>query len=161
MLDAKKKKFVAAILAGANQTHAAKIAGYPEASAYQKGYKLMKDPEIQVALTKKWIKGSDKAISEAVEAMKGENTGENTENSGDLDLNLSQKYDDPIEFLKAAMNNPALDVDQRKDAAKALLPYLHTKKGEGGKKDAKSDAAKKAAARFTQPQPPRLVANNG
>lgn len=161
MLDAKKKKFVAAILAGANQTHAAKIAGYPEASAYQKGYTLMKDPEIQVALTKKWIKGSDKAITDAVHTMHAEYEGENAENNADPCQNLAQKFDDPIEFLKAAMNNPALDVDQRKDAAKALLPYLHTKKGESGKKDAKSDAAKKAAARFQQPQPPRLVANNG
>jgi len=37
----------------------------------------------------------------------------------------------------------------------ALLPYVHTKKGEGGKKDEKADAAKKAGAgKFAAAAPP-------
>lgn len=37
----------------------------------------------------------------------------------------------------------------------ALLPYVHTKKGEGGKKDVKADAAKKAGAgKFSAAAPP-------
>lgn len=154
MLNAKKKKFIAAILGGANQTEAAIIAGYSENRARQTGYDLMQDPEIQGALTKKWLR-ADESVTKV--SLSAENSGENNENSGDI----YQKYDDPIEFLKATMNNTALDVDTRKDAAKALLPYLHSKKGEGGKKDAKSDAAKKAAARFVTPQAPRLAVNNG
>lgn len=154
MLNAKKKKFIAAILGGANQTEAAIIAGYSENRARQTGYDLMKDPEIQGALTKKWLRADETVTKVSISA---ENSGENNENSGDI----YQKYDDPIEFLKATMNNTALDVDTRKDAAKALLPYLHSKKGEGGKKDAKSDSARKAADRFAKVQPPRLAVNNG
>lgn len=41
----------------------------------------------------------------------------------------------------------------------ALLPYSHTKKGDGGKKDGKREAAKKAASgKFASTKPPvRLV----
>jgi hypothetical protein len=47
-------------------------------------------------------------------------------------------------------------------ALTALLPYVHTKKGEGGKKDQRADAAKKAnVGRFTPAAPPRLVAAGG
>ena len=43
----------------------------------------------------------------------------------------------------------------------ALLPYTNTKKGEGGKKDAKGDAAKKAGAgKYAPAAPPKLVVNN-
>lgn len=41
-----------------------------------------------------------------------------------------------------------------------MLPYMHQKKGEGGKKDAKAEAAKKAANKFAIQQPPKLVVNN-
>ena len=47
-------------------------------------------------------------------------------------------------------------------ALTALLPYVHSKKGEGGKKDQRADAAKKAnVGRFTPAAPPRLVAAGG
>lgn len=46
-------------------------------------------------------------------------------------------------------------------ALTALLPYVHSKKGEGGKKDQRNDAAKKVAGRFTPAAPPRLVAAGG
>ena len=47
-------------------------------------------------------------------------------------------------------------------ALTALLPYVHTKKGEGGKKDQRAEAAKKAGVgRFTPSAPPRLVAAGG
>jgi phage terminase small subunit len=43
----------------------------------------------------------------------------------------------------------------------ALLPYVHVKRGEGGKKDAAVDRAKKAATgRFAPKAPPRLVVDN-
>jgi hypothetical protein len=56
-------------------------------------------------------------------------------------------YDDPLQFLMAVMNNTGEDIDVRKDAAKAMLPYIHPKKGETGKKDAKNAAAKVPLAR--------------
>lgn len=47
-------------------------------------------------------------------------------------------------------------------AAIAAVQYTHAKRGEGGRKDAAADAAKKAAkGRFAPKAPPRLVVNNG
>ncbi|MGJ7497474.1 hypothetical protein ACSFA8_20700 [Variovorax sp. RT4R15] len=44
---------------------------------------------------------------------------------------------------------------QQFKALTALLPYVHTKKGDGGKKDAQGDAAKKAGAgKFAAAAPP-------
>lgn len=53
---------------------------------------------------------------------------------------------------------PANNIQVR--AAIAAVQYTHIKKGEGGKKDAKNDAAEKVAGRFGPRQPPRLVVNN-
>ncbi|GGY77259.1 hypothetical protein ACFFTM_10040 [Pseudoduganella plicata] len=61
---------------------------------------------------------------------------------------------DPLEFLTAVMNDPATDIKIRTDAAKAMLPFKHQKLGEGGKKDAKGEAAKKAANKFASTPPP-------
>lgn len=67
-------------------------------------------------------------------------------------------YDDPIDLLKAEMNNPRLDPKVRIQAATALLPYVHPKMGESGKKDKADDAARDAASGRFQPQPaPQLT----
>ena len=71
-------------------------------------------------------------------------------------------HKDPKIFLLALMNDLEADVKLRADAAKALLPFMHQKIGEGGKKDAKQDAAKKVGAgKFGASAPPRLVSNRG
>lgn len=54
-------------------------------------------------------------------------------------------HKDPKVFLLALMNDLEADVKLRADAAKALMPFMHTKLGEGGKKDAKQAAAEKAS----------------
>lgn len=54
--------------------------------------------------------------------------------------------EDPMQWLLAAMKNPALDDKLRIDAAKALLPFLHAKKADAGVKDEKAERAKKAGA---------------
>lgn len=68
---------------------------------------------------------------------------------------------DPKEFLISVMLDPIADARMRMDAAKALMPFVHVKLGEGGKKDEKQAAAKAAGAgRFgAPPSPPRLVAS--
>ena len=49
----------------------------------------------------------------------------------------------------------------RVEAAKTLMPYVHGKVAEQGKKGQKADAAKKAATgRFSQGAPPRLAVDN-
>jgi phage terminase small subunit len=53
-----------------------------------------------------------------------------------------------------------VSVSQQK-ALTALLPYVHTKRGEGGKKEQKQEAAAKVAGRFAAAQPPKLAAVGG
>jgi phage terminase small subunit len=43
----------------------------------------------------------------------------------------------------------------------ALLPYVHKKQGEGGKKEQRQSDAKKVAGRFAAAAPPRLAAVGG
>ena len=65
-------------------------------------------------------------------------------------------YDDPMELLKAEMNNPLLDIKTRITAATALLPYTHQKKGESGKKEQAGEAARNVAnGRFKPMAPPQ------
>lgn len=50
---------------------------------------------------------------------------------------------------------------QQLKALLALLPYAHTKKGEGGKKEQKQAQAEKVASRFAPVSPPKLAAVGG
>ena len=71
-------------------------------------------------------------------------------------------HKDPKIFLLALMNDLEADVKLRADAAKALMPFMHNKLGEGGKKDQAQDAAKKVAGgKFAAAAPPKLVAAGG
>ena len=76
-------------------------------------------------------------------------------------LPLSVQYDDPLAFLKAVMNDAGSEAKIRVDAAKALMPFVHQKLGEGGKKEQQKEAAHKAAGRFSPAPPPKLVAAGG
>lgn len=70
-------------------------------------------------------------------------------------------HSDPKVFLFALMNDLAADVKIRADAAKALMPYIHHKVGEIGKKEERANAAKKASGgKFAASAPPKLVVNN-
>lgn len=71
---------------------------------------------------------------------------------------LRQTYTDPLDFLMAVMNDPAMPVLARQDAAKSLMPFKHARKGEGGKKDEKDSKAKAAAGKFNVAMPPSLRA---
>lgn len=77
-------------------------------------------------------------------------------------LQLSAMYDDPEKFLRAVMNDSGTDAKLRVDAAKALMPFVHPKKGESsGKKEQGAAAAKAAASgKFGVRQGPRLAVNN-
>ena len=67
----------------------------------------------------------------------------------------------PLDFLLEVMRNPEEDKGRRMQAATLAAPYCHPKKGESGKKDEKSAAAKKVASKFAPAAPPRLAAANG
>lgn len=67
----------------------------------------------------------------------------------------------PLEFLLSVMNDPQNELRERVDAAKTAAQYCHLKKGDGGIKDERQEAAKKAGAgKFGASAPPRLVSNN-
>ena len=68
---------------------------------------------------------------------------------------------DPKAFLLRVMSDGEADARMRIDAAKALLPYLYPKQGEGGKKVAQNDAARNVAGRFASAVPPKLAAVGG
>ena len=62
---------------------------------------------------------------------------------------------DPKAFLMGVVADVSIDPRIRIDAAKALLPYLHPKVGEGGKKDARANAAKRVGeGKFAPAAPP-------
>lgn len=61
-------------------------------------------------------------------------------------IEVPSKAGDPQAFLEALMDDVNADPRMRLEAAKALMPFKYAKLGEGGKKDVKQDAAKKAAA---------------
>ena len=64
---------------------------------------------------------------------------------------------DPKEFLLALMQDVTADQRVRADAAKTLMPFMHVKLGEGGKKDEKQRAAQTASAgKFAASAPPKL-----
>ncbi|AVJ17208.1 terminase [Serratia sp. MYb239] len=149
MLTGQKRKFALALMSGSTQTAAAIEAGYSEKSARSKGSQLAKDPGVIAFMEEQ--RGKSAHASPVSDSAAAKNRP--TENV---------TYDDPLDFLKSVMNDPAKDIDTRKDAAKAMLPYIHPKKGEGGKKDARNAAAKVAAtaSKFGAMAPPKLVVNN-
>ena len=67
----------------------------------------------------------------------------------------------PLDFLLQVMRDPDEDKGRRMNAAQLAAPYVHAKKGESGKKEAKDEAAKKVAGRFAVATPPKLVAAAG
>lgn len=76
-------------------------------------------------------------------------------------LQLASTYDDPEKFLRAVMNDSGTDAKLRVDAAKALMPFIHARKGESGKKEQKQADATKVAGRFSAAEAPKLVAAGG
>lgn len=147
-LTDKKRRFVQALQSGLSGAKAAAAAGYSEKGASQAASRLMKDPDVIAALERK----------EAVEQAKAEAKASGKQ----INLpDLSRRYSDPQDFLKALMNDASEDMKLRVDAAKALMPFVHQRKGEGGKKEAKQEEAQKVASRFAPSAPPRLVASGG
>lgn len=67
----------------------------------------------------------------------------------------------PLEFALEVMNDETQEPARRDKMAVACLPYMHYKKGEGGKREAVEDNAKEAAkGKFAPSAPPQLVINN-
>lgn len=72
-------------------------------------------------------------------------------------------YPDSLTFLMDVMNNHALPVGMRIDAARHLLPYQHARLGEKGKKEQRKENAAVLAGtkRFATGKPPVLRSIEG
>ncbi len=67
----------------------------------------------------------------------------------------------PLDFLEGVMRDPSVEDRLRVQAAIAACQYRHTKLSDGGKKDARKEAAEAAAdGKFSGAAPPRLVRDN-
>src|SRR5690625_644915 len=144
----KKRRFAAALRSGASNKDAAIAAGYSEKTASAAGSRLAKDPDVIAEVARK--DHVEQAKADAKAAGKTLNLPD-----------LSKMYSDPKDFLKAVMNDHGEDLRFRVDAAKTLMPYVHERKGVGGKKEARQEAAEKVASRFAPSAPPKLVPVGG
>lgn len=139
-LTEQQRKYAEARFAGLGKRDAALAAGCPEKTASQAGSRLEKHPNVVAHLAR--LKGAE---SDAIPAA-----GRDAQPA----LSAGEFYEDPIDFLRAVMNDRTEDRKMRLQAATALLPYTHQKLGEGGKKDQREKAADGAARGRFAPAPP-------
>ncbi|WP_186120614.1 terminase small subunit [Burkholderia gladioli] len=151
-LTAKKRLFADAVLAGKRNKDAAIAAGYSAATASAAGSRLVKDPDVALYLAAMRLESESKA-------SKPEKAVDSRQPPPDFDPYAMSSFTDPKAFLIAAMNDGRTEPKLRVDAAKALMPFVHAKMGEAGKKDAKGEAAKKAANKFGALAPPLKLVN--
>lgn len=135
-LTDKKRRFAEALKSGASNRDAAIAAGYSEKTAAQAGSRLAKDPDVLAHIGRK--EALIEAKQQANDAGKPFDIG-----------SLSKMYSDPADFLRAVMNDVSEDVKLRVDAAKVLMPYVHAKPGEKGKKAERQERAEKVAGKFS------------
>lgn len=145
-LTNQQRLYAEARFAGCNKKDAALAAGCPEKTASQAGSRLEKHPNVVEHLARLKANESDTV----------QGAGRDVLPPG-VDVK-APFYDDPMDLLKAEMNNPLLDTKTRIQAASALLPYVHQKQGESGKKEKADDAARGVAnGRFRSAPPPQLA----
>jgi phage terminase small subunit len=154
-LTTKQRAFVDAVRGGASNKDAAIAAGYAASSASVAGSRLAKHPNVLAALASspinKNVNAVDKSATVKPPAPELDESGEESS----FDFSKAMTFTDPKAFLIATMNDYDADAKLRVDAAKALMPFIHPRKGEGGKKEEKEDAAKKAAkGKFGAATPP-------
>lgn len=139
-LTEKQRQFVVNKAAGCTNRDAAIAAGYAVGSASAAADKLMAMPAIRAAI---------KAGAPSVDAKTSAPTMPR------------ESYDDPKSFLLDVMNLGSLPIAVRADAAFKLMPYMHARMGETGKKESAKDKARDIArgrSKFaTKAPPPRLT----
>ena len=153
-LTDKKRRFVDALLSGATNREAAIAAGYSEKTASQAGSKLAKDEHV---LTEIGRRLKHKSSPSAEVKPSGKVKPESPENEQPEELSLTET-DDPRAFLTELMNADGADLRMRLEAAKTLMPYVHGKVADQGKKEQKAEAAKQVGkGRYSQGKPPLSV----
>jgi phage terminase small subunit len=147
-LTPKKRAFIAAVREGASNKDAAIAAGCPEKTASAAGSRLAKDRDVIAELYKLNALHPVKANVKSVKATDAPGAPEAVaegDDSNAFDLGRALTHRDPKDFLLAVMNDFESDAKLRVDAAKALMPFIHPRKGESGKKEVAKDKAAGAA----------------
>lgn len=122
----KQLAFIECKAAGSGHADAAMQAGYAASSAAVTATKLMARKDIRAAIKAKQDGVDNEPDADEPEPWK-----------------MKDKYPSSLALLQDLYNNPKAPKSLRYQAAKDALPYEHPRK-EGGKKDAKEDAAKEA-----------------
>ncbi|MBH3308968.1 terminase small subunit [Pseudomonas mosselii] len=165
-LTSRKRAFIAALREGASNRDAAVAAGYSEKTASAAGSRLVKDKDVAAELLKLRalglmpadVKADVKARVKPEQAPKPSTQAESApepptpkdepvdrEPAG-FDLMQALLHRDPKDFLLSVMNDLESEPKLRVDAAKALMPFVHPRKGESGKKDQAQAKAEQAAS---------------
>ena len=168
-LTSRKRAFIAALREGASNRDAAVAAGYSEKTASAAGSRLVKDKDIAAELAKLRalglmppdVKADVKAHVKAKPEPEPSTQAESVSNPsaakedhadpepGGFDLMRALLHRDPKDYLLSVMNDLESEPKLRVDAAKALMPFVHPRKGESGKKDqAQANADKAATGKF-------------
>nr|WP_284503056.1 MULTISPECIES: terminase small subunit [unclassified Caballeronia] len=153
-MTGKKRLFADAVLAGRSNKDAAVAAGYSARTASAAGARLVKDKDVALYL-------AAARVEDGAKQSGGEPAKQADKPRTDCEIAKLMRFRDPKAFLMAAMNDGETEFKLRVDAAKALMPFVHHKLGEGGKKEQRDEAAKKVASKFAPAAPPKLVAAGG
>lgn len=125
-LTSKKQRFADAKLAGASNREAAIEAGYSAATASPAGARLVKDPDVIAYLGR----------AQAKAELQAKSGGAPDQAPPALAIEK-----DPLKFLEGVMTGAIEANITQVRAAMAMLPFVHQKLGEGGKKEQKQAAA--------------------
>ena len=155
MLNETQELFFKATLRGEKPEQAAVSAGLKSPKAA--GFRMRKHPAIVAALAAVGISTA------GVKPSKPGSTASPSEEDAAAELATIEipETEDPKVFLTALMNCPKAGVKARLEAAKALLPFEHSKIGDKGKKETKADGAKQTATggdAYSTRKPPSLKA---
>lgn len=155
MLSDKKKAFAQGILRGLSNRDAAIHAGYAEKSASQQGSRLAKDPAIEKYISR--LRDVKADVKEVPDEIIADFIPVGTTSAF---KNIKDRRD-PLEFLLDRMDDDYEDSKLRIDAAKAALPYVHSKKGDVGVKQSREDNAQDlskgaGSGRFGMQAPPKV-----
>ena len=122
----KQLAFIECKAAGSGHADAAMQAGYAASSSAVTATKLMARKDIRAAIKAKQAGVDNEPDTDEPEPWK-----------------MKDKYPSSLALLQDLYNNKLAPKSLRYQAAKDALPYEHPRK-EGGKKDAKDEAAKEA-----------------
>lgn len=138
LLNDKQELFARNMAAGQNQAESCINAGYSKNGAAAAASRLMRNPEILARIEELRAQPAElnndvnKVVNNVNKAVKSASADPPVQTVPD---------NDPMLFLQSVINDERWPPKLRVDAAKALMPYVHARIGEAGKKETALDAA--------------------